>query len=66
MKLELPPHLRERAALRPRDLKDAFGLSRPKVHALIKGGRLEAMRLDGIVLIDRKSVERYLASAEPK
>lgn len=61
--LTLPPHLAGRATLRVRDLHDAFGISKPKIHALIRSGRLEAMTLDGCVLIPREAVERYLATA---
>ncbi len=65
MKLELPPHLAARAALRPRDLTEAFGISKPKVRRLIVEGKLIAVQLDGVCLIDRASVERLLASAVP-
>jgi excisionase family DNA binding protein len=62
--LGLPPHLAARAALRPRDLCEAFGVSKSKVRALIVAGRLDAVQLDGVCLIDRASVERWLASAK--
>ncbi len=65
MTLTLPSHLAGRAALRPRDLTEAFGPSKAKIRRLIQDGKLDAVKLDGIVLISRESVERWLATAEP-
>jgi hypothetical protein len=62
--LTLPPHLAGRAALRPRDLGEAFGISKPKVRALIVAGKLDAWSLDGVCLVSRESVERWLATAK--
>jgi hypothetical protein len=61
--LRLPTRLAERETLRVRDLVDAFGLSRAKVHSAIKDGRIDAVHLDGVTLLRRESVERYLATA---
>ena len=63
--LVLPAHLAGRTAFRPRDLDDAFGLTKRQVHRLIRNGELEAVKLDGCVLIPRASVEAYLATARP-
>ena len=62
--LTLPASLAGRAAFRPRDLRDAYGISRAKVRALIVAGRLDAVSLDGLCLISRESVERWLATAK--
>jgi hypothetical protein len=64
--LTLPEHLRNRATLRPRDFKDVWGISRSKVHALILAGKLDALKLDGLCMVTRESVERWLASAVAK
>lgn len=61
--LALPPHLTVRAALRPRDLCEAFGISKSKVRALIVAGKLDAWQLDGVCLVSRESVERWLSTA---
>lgn len=61
--LSLPQHLAGRAALRPRDLCEAFGLSKSKVRALIVAGKLDAWQLDGVCLVSRASVERWLTTA---
>ena len=63
--LQLPARLAARATIRVRDLVDAFGFSKPLLHAAIKAGRLKAFKLDGVILLDRVSVEEYLASAKP-
>ena len=64
-KLEIPEHLAGRSAFRVRDLVDSFGLSKAKVFQLIKSGRLDAVKLDGVVLIPRAAVETYLETAVP-
>ena len=61
--IALPLHLAARAALRPRDLCEAFGLSRSKVRTLIVAGKLDAWQLDGVCLVSRESVERWLSTA---
>lgn len=62
--LTLPEHLAGRAALRPRDLTDSYGVSKSKIRALIVAGKLDAVQLDGLCLISRESVERWLATAK--
>ena len=41
------------------------GISKAKVHQLLREGRLDGRRLDGIILVTRASLERLLDSAEP-
>jgi len=63
-KLALSVHLAGRSALRPRDLTDSLGVSKSKIRALIVAGKLDAVQLDGLCLISRESVERWLATAK--
>jgi len=47
---------------RVRELCPPF--SKPKVYELLKSGRLRAVRLDGIVLVEAGSVEELLRSCD--
>lgn len=61
----MPGHLAGRSTVRIRDLTDCFGFSKAALFAAIKAGRLRAFKLDGVILLERESVEQYLASAKP-
>ena len=41
------------------------GVSKPKVFEALKSGKLDGLKLDGVLLITRESYERWLATAVP-
>ena len=51
--------------LRVRDIRADLGVSKPWVFARLKSGDLEAVKLDGVLLISRESYERYVSQATP-
>ena len=53
------------AYCRVKEIVESTGLSKAKVHALVAEGRLDAIKLDGVVLITRASLNRLLSSATP-
>jgi len=55
--IELPL---DKVTYRVREVVAATGLSKGKVHQLIGAGRLQVVRLDGVVLIPRAALERLL------
>ena len=54
-----------RRFLRVRDVTIETGASKSKVFLLIKQKKFVAYKLDGLLLIDRQSYERWLTSARP-
>jgi hypothetical protein len=63
MTLKIPDHLADRVGFRANDIHGMTGVSRSQVRRLILEGQLVALKLDGIVLVTRESLERWLASA---
>jgi hypothetical protein len=51
--------------MRVRDVQAMLGCSKAFVFARLKAGQITAFKLDGILLIDRDSVEEYVNTAEP-
>jgi excisionase family DNA binding protein len=59
----LPPHLRDRVTLRPREVAQITGLSVKTVHDLVNEGVLRRMKIRGAVLIPVEDVKRMLSEA---
>ena len=53
----------EKRYYRVRDVMKLIGLSKPKVFQALKAGKLDGLKLDGVLLINVASVERYLRTA---
>ncbi len=51
--------------LRVRDIVEARRVSKPKVFQLLREGRIEGIKVDGILFIDADSVERWFRSGRP-
>jgi len=62
----LPPHLRDRVTLRPREVAQITGLSVKTVHDLVNEGVLRRMKIRGSVLIPVEDVKRMLSEADGK
>lgn len=56
---------RPRRFLRVRDCMADLACSKGHVMGLIRNGRIEAAKLDGLLLVDAASWETYLDAAEP-
>ena len=50
---------------RVRDIMAEWGVSKPWVFAQLKAGRLRGRKLGGVLLIERESLDEFLALAEP-
>jgi excisionase family DNA binding protein len=59
----LPPHLRDRVTLRPREVAQITGLSVKTVHDLVNEGVLRRMKIRGSVLVPVEDVKRMLSEA---
>ncbi len=62
----LPPHLRDRVTLRPREVAQITGLSVKTVYDLINEGVLRRIKIRGSVLIPVEDVKRMLSEADGK
>lgn len=60
-----PARVRRSKFLRISEAAEESRGSRSLIRLRIEDGTLSALRLGGIVLIERRSFERWLASAEP-
>ena len=60
----LPPHLRDRVTLRPREVAQITGLSVKTMHDLVNEGVLRRMKIRGSVLIPVEDVKRMLSVAD--
>ena len=67
----LPPPLRDRVTLRPREVAQITGLSVKTVHDLVNEGVLRRIKIRGCVLVPVEDVKRMLSevdgeTAEPR
>jgi excisionase family DNA binding protein len=59
------PQPERRDFLRVREICARSGLSKSRVHALLAQGKLEAVKLDGTLLVRADSYERLIQAATP-
>jgi excisionase family DNA binding protein len=59
-KLLAPPRLADRLALRPAEATKALGISEKTLRKWMRERELPYARLDGVVLIPRGSLERWI------
>ena len=62
----LPPHLRDRVTLRPREVAQITGLSVKTVHDLANEGVLRRTKIRGSVLIPVDDVKQMLSEDDGK
>lgn len=60
----LPPHLRDRVTLRPREVAQITGLSVKTVHDLVNEGVLRRIKIRGCVLVPVEDVKRMLSEVD--